>query len=760
MIDLSNFAFEQNYTVALNGEWEFYWKVNSFQDINKKTNNYINVPGSWRGVEINNRKLTFRGKALFRLKVILPQAKENYKIYYSLPYQATQCFVNRKLVAEGGEFSTLKNQHIPSYNTISKGFKLETDTIELIIVVENFYNQKAGVFSPVLLGLEHKVDKIEKEILFEKGLIIGFFLIIFFFHLILFMLRPIDLSYLYFSISSFSIGGSVFIISGVLEFLFPEVSFKTNVQLDAIFLELSPLFLYLFIFKLFPNEYTKIASKITTLSWSILIVACFIPLVGYLNKTYLIITQLVLFVNSIYSIYVLILAFIRKREDSGKFLIGLSIFILAMVNDTLHNMNIIQTGSYVEYGLLGFFLVQSFIISARFSRAFTKNEILTDDLKELNENLEERVVERTQTIEEQKEKIESQRDRLVELDKFKQGLNAMIVHDLKNPLNAILNMSNPDLRGGLAAVPVKERQEIVNQSGREMLRMVMNILEVEKFEDSKMELKKDIASINDTIQKALNQIEFLSRQKQLNIKTDISEEIITAYDNEIISRVLVNLLTNAIKFSPAEGQLTVSANIFTAIEALYEEIIKKIPESYTFAEQNLFVSVQDTGIGIPKEQQPRIFDKFGQVSAKHSGGVKSTGLGLTFCKLAVEAHEGIIGVTSTEGEGSTFWFIIPAIDAETKELSENQNFEPVSGNEEPELTEEDNEVLERFLPRFRQYKFYEATSVTRLLEELAAFDSPGLNRWRHLIFETINNCNEKQYEELTKTGENVQNTGS
>jgi len=102
--------------------------------------------------------------------------------------------------------------------------------------------------------------------------------------------------------------------------------------------------------------------------------------------------------------------------------------------------------------------------------------------------------------------------------------------------------------------------------------------------------------------------------------------------------VIANLVGNAIKFTPASGRIRV------AVQG---------------SDGGVRVSVSDTGPGIPPEFHDKIFEKFGQVEAARQGAKHSSGLGLTFCKFAVEAHGGSIGVESVVGQGSTFWFVVP-----------------------------------------------------------------------------------------------------
>jgi signal transduction histidine kinase len=116
------------------------------------------------------------------------------------------------------------------------------------------------------------------------------------------------------------------------------------------------------------------------------------------------------------------------------------------------------------------------------------------------------------------------------------------------------------------------------------------------------------------------------------------ERLRAMIDPSVIRRVVANLVGNAIKFTPASGRIRV------AVQG---------------GDGTVRVSVSDTGPGIPSEFHEKIFEKFGQVEAAKQGTKHSSGLGLTFCKFAVEAHGGSIGVESVVGQGSTFWFVVP-----------------------------------------------------------------------------------------------------
>lgn len=251
--------------------------------------------------------------------------------------------------------------------------------------------------------------------------------------------------------------------------------------------------------------------------------------------------------------------------------------------------------------------------------------------------LEAQVAERTSRIARQKDEIEAQagelrtaNEKLVELGAFKEGLMGMIVHDLKNPLNAILN--------GLEPASSPAPRGVVKSAARQMLNLVTNILDVQRFDEAKMPVAPQPVDLREVAASAIEQVSFLARGRRL--ENELPSGTSVWIDPELVSRVFVNLLTNAIKFTAEDGRI----------------VIRQVQDE---GEDGFVrVEVADDGAGIPASRLDHVFDRFSQAQARDSGGTRSTGLGLTFCRQAVEALGGRIGVTSKILEGTTFWFTL------------------------------------------------------------------------------------------------------
>ncbi len=240
-----------------------------------------------------------------------------------------------------------------------------------------------------------------------------------------------------------------------------------------------------------------------------------------------------------------------------------------------------------------------------------------------------------------RKEIEALYEQMRALDTVKNELTHMIVHDLRTPLSSLI--------GGMhtleAISEFDETQEemvrIAINGGEMLLEMINTLLDVEKMESGEMQLDYAALSPVALVTAAVSQVASLAKSNSLTLVPQIALDLPRFQgDADKLCRTLVNLLGNAIKFTPAGGTVTVGAQQ---------------------AEDNRFLLfyVRDTGEGIPPEAFERIFQKFGQVESRQRGRSASTGLGLTFCKLAVEAHGGSIHVDSVPEKGSTFSFTIP-----------------------------------------------------------------------------------------------------
>ena len=228
------------------------------------------------------------------------------------------------------------------------------------------------------------------------------------------------------------------------------------------------------------------------------------------------------------------------------------------------------------------------------------------------------------------------------LNKMRQDFTSMMVHDLRAPLSVMMGTSDLLVKrfSKMSKTKVTELLYDIKSSSQNMLEIVNDLLDVAKIETGKFMAKKELGDIGSLIK---NQVEFfrpLAERKALYIRTSLPENSIKInFDREAMSRVLANLISNAIKLTELGG-ITVS--------------IKPVEKR-----NELKISISDTGYGITVEQKKHLFNKFEQMRNPVDPNQKGTGLGLVIAKEIIEAHGGKIWVESDGKTGSTFHFTLP-----------------------------------------------------------------------------------------------------
>jgi PAS domain S-box-containing protein len=227
-----------------------------------------------------------------------------------------------------------------------------------------------------------------------------------------------------------------------------------------------------------------------------------------------------------------------------------------------------------------------------------------------------------------------------ELERLKQQFMNMITHDLRSPLTSIRCSMAMLSEGICGELPDSAHQKIVTveRSVDWLIDLISDLLDIDKLEAGKMELKLDHLPVTSIIDRAVSAVEDYAQAHQVKLKRAPTDAELYA-DADRLVQVLVNLITNAVKFSPQGSSVVVSAlSLSEAVE----------------------LKVSDQGRGIPASYKERIFERFEQVKVTDSTQKGGTGLGLAICKAIVDAHGGTIGVESEEGKGTTIWFRIPS----------------------------------------------------------------------------------------------------
>ena len=247
----------------------------------------------------------------------------------------------------------------------------------------------------------------------------------------------------------------------------------------------------------------------------------------------------------------------------------------------------------------------------------------------------------------QRDHAEAAYQKLRKLEKLRDDLVHMIVHDMRSPLMGIrffLDILSPE---EVNAPDFQKNLHDMRDVTKGLCETVSTLLDVSRLEAAQMPLHREANDLGQLTSAVLQKMSGLVGSRHLSVHLP-AQPLIAYCDPAITERIIQNLFGNALKFTPEEGSVRV--------ELLAEEPFARL-------------SITDTGCGIPSGYHEKVFEKFGQVEAQKEGRVLSSGLGLTFCKLAVEAHGGSIQLNSEVGRGSTFHVRLPLAKAGTKKAA-------------------------------------------------------------------------------------------
>jgi len=409
VLDLSNWDFEKQGNIALDGEWQFYWEKfvtpdsTTLQTLQPDT--LCMVPAYWNDMIINKKRINGNGYATYRLKVILPEyKKETFALKLLSFTTAYQLYADGKSLCGKGEIGTSKEGMLPSYSTDLATFIPQKQEIEIVVHISNYYHRLGGIWQEIILGKEEEVLHQQILLLGVSLFLSGSILIMALYHFGLYLLRYKEKSTLYFAFFCLVI----FIRIAVTGEMWLDVFYQFNWHI-VIFLEYASFYIAVplfatFVQRIFPNEFPTKVLRIMQV-----VALVFVAFLVFTNTNVYSHTppyfQIYVLLTGLYIVYILVKALKNRREGAGSFILGFTVLFGTTINDILYQQAIINTMYLISFGLFIFIFSQAFLISLRFSKSFEQVETLSKQLEVNNLNLEERVKERTASLVKANKKI-------------------------------------------------------------------------------------------------------------------------------------------------------------------------------------------------------------------------------------------------------------------------------------------------------------------------------------------------------------------
>jgi signal transduction histidine kinase len=646
VIDLRKLNQEELKSVALDGEWEFYWQ--QFVDPKSKENfelsTYAELPSSWNDIEIDGSPLGPDGYATYRLTILLDESVGLMALQMNVISTSYRLFINGDELLTVGIPATNKQETYPEYGPATVFFNPETVN-EVIIQVANFDHRLGGVRDTVYLGDPYVLAKSKETALLTALFLGGCFFMMGLYHLVLYVINR-DNAPLYFSLFCFILTIRVMVTGEIPITAFYSPDWYLLVKVEYLTFYLSGMAFL----KFFSSMFQKFSIKFIE-NFCYLAVGTMSVLVVFTQPVFftqlLVAMQVLIVLLMVYTFYILYKEYKNGNNEAVVFFLGYIFFMATIVNDILFVDEFIETGHLFFLGLFIFLGSQAALLSRRYSMAFTTNLSLLGQLNQANQGLETKVLQRTEvlnlqneTLEERNVKISSQNQELLKLNAELDRFVYSVSHDLKAPIASMLGLlhlseNEQDLD------QLKQYMELMERSLKKQSAFISDILDYSK--NARLELNTEPVDFKQLVQRVFEQHEFVDNWSSIEKKIIVNQEGDFISDVQRLAIVLNNLISNALKYS--------------SIATDHPRVEVRIDANSEQAD----IYIIDNGSGIDLEHQDRVFEMFYRADDKMHG----SGLGLYIVKETVDRLGGTIGLKSKKREGTTIKVTIPSIQVST-----------------------------------------------------------------------------------------------
>nr|WP_170318294.1 ATP-binding protein [Paenibacillus thalictri] len=714
-LDLREWTWPSGHTITLDGEWEFYpheWLIESDTHQGVKRAPFpLHVPGGWNDYMLPGESTPY-GYGSYHLRILLnPQNDSVFSIRIPSVRSSSELFVNGRLLAQSGQPAANKEAYIARNVPYTGTFTPDgRGVVEIVVQAANYTDPRSGgIIRSMKFGSSEAITRETQISLTMQQIVAVAFLIHAIYGLTLFFMGYKDKKLLYFSL--LVLCGIFSILVGsedkILLYWFP-VSLEWSLKAMSFFVIVGAFSLLQYVMDLLPAYWrTRILPMFTAICGAALISVVFLPIKEQQNvhNVFVLITALLVLLGA-GSLFRTAIRGVKEKEN-----VLLLLSLIAFTSNFVWMGVFIITGMKIVY--YPFDLIASTVCSAlvwirRYFQVHSETAKLAAKLQNM--------------------------------DKRKDEFLANTSHELRNPLNSILNISQAVLERENHALSAKSAKdlELVLSVGRRMSLMLNDLLDTERLKESNPRLQLRNFSMWTVVTGVLDMFYLMTERKPVRLTNQIAENFPYVYaDENRVVQIVFNLLHNAVKYTN-EGEVTIRGYV---------------------QDGRAHIVISDTGIGIDKDMMQRIFEPYEQAHHDRVMTEGGFGLGLSISKQLVELHGGTLKAHSVPGKGSEFSFALRLADpSSAREEAETEVAasivyvdsslaaastphdtvagQPMAiGADGPRiLVVDDDPVNLKALENILSFDRYDITTVTSGSEALAILDS---HEWDLLISDVM-----------------------
>jgi signal transduction histidine kinase/CheY-like chemotaxis protein len=633
VMDLTEWDFEKDGSIPLDGEWEFYWNrlLTTFDErglSGKEEPKYYPVPSQWKPSSLVDSS---KGAATYRLTLKLNPSTQSYGIRISYIRLSSKVLINGVEVGGSGMPGLDWSSYTPENKPYAVFFPIIGDQAEIVIQAANYDSSFGGIVDSIYFGDAQAISARNTSIFGYELAVIVAILLIGLYHLSTFVWRRQEKGFLWFGL--YCIGAATAYASyGSKLFMYfvPWLSFELSQKVQTMSQYAAIIFLALFIQAVCRELIPRWAIRVVLItSVTYLLIIAVLPFRVF--NVFTVLFGIIQFAEYAGMTFLLYFSYIRGQYGSfGRRNVWILIMAIFVLMISFFDFSVFLMGWSSQYllgtvGMLMFSILVALMLAHRFSEAFATIEQVTD--------------------------------RLRSADKLKDEFLVRTSHEFQTPLNGLINMTQFMLeeRGGIVTDVNRNNLSMMLSISRRLSSLVRDILDLEAIKRDEIHLRPAALDIKAAVEVTLETFAYMVEGKRFRIISRIEEGLpLAAADENRFRQILFNLLGNSVKFT-LEGLIVIE------VVQLDSQMIK--------------LTVEDSGIGIPSERWESIFNRYDQGESHIADEYGGTGLGLSISRRLAELMGGKLDVEWSEpNKGTRFRLTLPIAETGLDYVSSNDDY--------------------------------------------------------------------------------------